>query len=85
MVWMNERKQVRMFKVVQAGRDNVTEVQIDSVSDQDNYKLVHASGRCTTKEQVSDERFKITKEDTVKIKRVVEVYQWVEKKELKED
>ena len=85
MVWMNERKQVRMFKVVQAGRDNVTEVQIDSVSDQDNYKLVHASGRCSTNEQVSDERFKITKEDTVKIKRVVEVYQWVEKKELKED
>ncbi len=60
MVWMNERKQVKMFKIVQQGRDNVTEVQIDNVVDVNNYRLVHASGRCTTKKLVSDERFDIS-------------------------
>ena len=48
-----------MYQVVQKGRENVTEVEIDSVSDQNNYKLVHASGRCSTKEQVKDERFDV--------------------------
>lgn len=50
------------------------EVQIDNVTDINNYKLVHASGRCTTQQQVNDERFDISKDDCVKIKRVVEVY-----------
>ena len=48
MVWMNERKQVKMFKIVQKGRENFVEVQIDDVKDDNNYKLVHGSGRCTT-------------------------------------
>jgi len=74
MVWMNERKQVKMFKIVQKARESVTEVEIDSVTNENEYKLVHASGRCTTKDQVSDERFSVTKDDTVKIKRIVEVY-----------
>ena len=63
-----------MFKIVQQARDNVIEVQIDNVSEENNYKLVHASGRCETKQQVSDERFDITRDDSVKLKRVVEVY-----------
>lgn len=74
MVWMNERKQVKMFKIVQKARENVTEVEIDSVTNENDYKLVHASGRCSTKEQVADERFSVTKDDTIKIKRTVEVY-----------
>jgi hypothetical protein len=63
----------------------VKEVEIDNVSDENNYKLVHASGRCSTKDMVSDERFTISMEDTVKIKRVVEVYQWHEKIEKNEE
>ena len=54
---------------------------IDNLNDENNYKLVHASGRCSTKELVSDERFGISKDDSVKLKRVVEVYQWVEHRE----
>jgi hypothetical protein len=68
-----------MCELVQSARENITEVDIDNVEDCNNYKLVHASGRCSTKEKVSDERFNIIKDDTIKIKRVVEVFQWVEK------
>lgn len=60
------------------------EVEIDSVSDQNNYKLVHASGRCSTKELVKDERFDVAQEDCVKVKRIVEVFQWVENAESHE-
>lgn len=71
---MNERKKVKIYRVLQAGRENVIEVDIDNVQDSNNYKLVHASGRCTTKQDVKDERFSIKLDDTVKIQRVVEMY-----------
>lgn len=73
MVWMNERKQVKVYNTIKKAREAVRTVDIDNPMDEDNYKLVHASGQLTTETNVIDERFNLVLPDTVKIKRVVEV------------
>jgi hypothetical protein len=63
----------------------VRTAEIDSPMDEDNYKLVQALGDLKTDKPVIDERFNILKPDTVKIKRSVEVLQWVERSENSEE
>jgi hypothetical protein len=41
--------------------------------EEDNYKLVQALGEVKTDKPAIDERFNVVKEDTVKIRRTVEV------------
>ena len=48
MVWMNERRDVKTYKVIQAARDNVREVEVDAPAEDNNFQLARASGRATT-------------------------------------
>lgn len=73
MVWMNERKQVKVYNTIQKARGAVRDIDIEAPMEDDNYKLVHAVGLVKTDKPCIDERFNVVKEDTVKIKRTVEV------------
>ena len=44
MVWMNERKQVKVDKTISAARDEVITASPDEVTDENNYKLVFVRG-----------------------------------------
>ena len=50
-----------------------------------NYELVHADGEVSTDKPAIDERFNVVKENTVKIRRTVQVLQWVENSEQREN
>lgn len=81
MVWMNERKLVKIYKVIAAGRENCVEANAEAPDDANNFKLVHAKGMLSTEKTVDDEAFGLSKEGLVKLRRDVEVYQWVEEEE----
>jgi hypothetical protein len=81
MVWMNERKQVKVYKTIQKARSAVRVIDVETPMEEDNYKLVQAMGEVKTDKPCIDERFNVVKPDTVKIKRAVEVLQWVERSE----
>ena len=46
-----------------------------------NYALVHCKGQLTTTTKVEDQRFTVSLDNAVKIKREVQMLQWVETKE----
>lgn len=81
MVWMNERKLVKIYKVIAAGREACVEANPEEPTAENNQKLVHAKGMLSTEKVVEDEAFGLAKEGLVKLRRDVEVYQWVEKEE----
>ena len=81
MVWMNERKLVKIYKVIASGRENCVEANAEEPNEENNFKLVHAKGMLSTEKTVDDEQFGLQKEGLVKLRREVEVYQWVERTE----
>jgi hypothetical protein len=81
MVWMNERKLVKIYKVIAAGRENCVEANCEEPNEENNFKLVHAKGTTSTEKTLDDELFGLSKEGLVKLRRDVEVYQWVEEEE----
>ena len=40
MIWMNERRQVAIYKLIQRAKGSLQQVDIDDVSDANNYALV---------------------------------------------
>ena len=79
MVWMNERKQVKIYKLISRARDSaVPNAPTGEVISNDNFKLIHTSAATTTEEPVDDEQFNVSVADCMKLKRVVEMLQWVE-------
>ena len=60
MVWMNERKQVRIYDLIDVAKKRVVaDIDIDKVDSANNYKLVHATGKVFTLNNLIDERFSI--------------------------
>lgn len=84
MVWMNERKLVKVYKTIALGREACVEANPDEPSAENNHKLVHAKGTLAVTEALVDEQFGLAKEGLVKLRRNVEVYQWVEEEETYE-
>lgn len=84
MIWMNERKQVKMDKINGLGREEVRTISIDEPKEEELYKLAHCSGVVTTSIPVVDGTFGLEQENAVKVRRTVEVYQWIETREEEE-
>jgi hypothetical protein len=86
MVWMNERKQVKIFKLIEKARKAcIPDVPASEVSQNDNFKLVHSSAHTSTEGPTHDETFGAAVGESMKIRRVIEMYQWKETKHEKED
>lgn len=86
MVWMNERRQVKMYNLIKKAEDNVVRNVDNSMVIEDNhFNLVHTMGMPTTENNIQDERFTISIEQTMKLRRVVQMYQWKEEIEQEDD
>jgi hypothetical protein len=75
MVWMNERKEVKIYKLIEKTRkDCIPDVPNGEVSSNDNLKLIHTTGKTTTDKPTQDERFSVSVDSSMKLKREVEMY-----------
>jgi len=59
------------------------DTDIDNPSSEYHYALLYASGQVAVENDLVDEKFNVGTADTVKLKRTIEMYQWVEEKETK--
>lgn len=48
MVWMNERKDVKMYNVIVKGREAVVKIDCDAPEEGNEYALVHVQGETST-------------------------------------
>ena len=68
MVWMNERRQVKIGKLLDKATESSKQIlNVDSVSEENNFALVHVKGKLSTKMNVNDESFGISISDCVKL------------------
>ena len=74
MVWMNERRQVKIYKVINAAEEQVVKnVNNEEASEEKTLALVHTQG-CTQVEQfLTDERFGIEMQ-SMKLRRNIEMF-----------
>jgi hypothetical protein len=79
MVWMNERRQVKIYNtLVKVEKDvvsNVNPFTSKENNDTDNH-CVHMQGLLEQEEILKDATFNINFENCVKMKRTVEMFQW---------
>src|SRR5436190_4502851 len=80
LLWWGEGRSVKTAKGLAAGEKVTVDVVSDKVDVANEGKLVHTSGRAEGKDEVKDEIFGVTAPGLVKLQRLVENYQWVEKK-----
>ena len=49
MLWINERRQTTLYKLMQAAKSCITQSHVEQVSESNNFKLVQAKGMVKTK------------------------------------
>lgn len=81
MVWMNERRQVRIYRTLTAAQSAVVQNVSPKTADESNdLELVHMQGELEAATPLVDQGFQLALENCVRLERKVEMYQWVEKK-----
>ena len=85
MLWWNEGRSVKRAKALDEGIRAVVELgSVESVNSKMNGKLVHATGKADTEEILNDAKFGV-ETNALALRRHVEMFQWIEKKEKRED
>jgi len=75
-LWKNEKKIVTFQKCMDRAEKEVKTVKADEASSDNNFKLIHVTGKTENKTDLIDNDFAVTAENSYRLKRVVEVYQW---------
>jgi hypothetical protein len=83
LLWWNEGRSVKTYQGLVEGEKIAITVPADAVDAANDGKLVHLTGRAEAKDQVADPVFGLSTAGTIKLRRIVEMYQWVEKKTTK--
>jgi hypothetical protein len=78
LLFWNEGRTVKTHQDLEEGKHAVVESPVDKVDPQFDQKLVHMVGPATTAEILADEHG--VKLNAIKLKRVVEMFQWTESK-----
>jgi Transmembrane protein 43 len=76
-LWWNESRSVERIKALDAARGILVEAVPAAVDPANNSKLVHMAGPATTRDVLDDGAFGV-RENALKLKRIVEMYQWKE-------
>ena len=84
VLWFNEGRAVKTAKGLEEGASNVISVASNSYDKNNSGKLIHTTGKIVTEENLKDDQFNITTK-ALKLKRTVEMYQWVEKTKKKKE
>lgn len=77
MMFWNEKRAVQTYQSLQEGAGVVQSVSAESIDPNLDGSLVHFTGKARTPDVLSDGEFGISQE-SLRLKRIVEVYQWVE-------
>jgi Transmembrane protein 43 len=81
LLWWNEGRAVEAIRALDRGAKQLIEAQADAVDPSKEGKLVHLSGMMETKAPARDTAFGVGAENLLRLKRTVEMFQWVEHKE----
>ena len=79
LLWKNERKVVMYSRVIEQGREEVKNVDSEKFEDANDFKLVHVTGDTESKEELTDSEFAISVNNSYRLRRKIEMYQWQEK------
>lgn len=79
MLWKNEKKQVTYAKVIGLAKKECISIKIEEPFDEHEFYLVSGSGRAVNSESIDDHDFGATVQDSYRLIRTVEMYQWVRK------
>lgn len=82
LLFWNEGRAVKRYKTLKEGSGAVVSASADSVDPGNDGKLVHVSGPAETTAQLTDSEFGVDV-NAIKLRRTVEMYQWVESVETK--
>lgn len=77
LIWWNEGRSVDRIKILKEGLNAVIPVAATQIDPSNSGQLIHLSGFVDTAEQLADPYFGLN-EKALKLKRVVEMYQWKE-------
>jgi hypothetical protein len=80
LLWWNEGRSVKTAKGLDDGEQVTVEAEAGTIDPAMQGKLVHVTGKTAVKTSASDAEFGLTTSDVIKLKRRVEVFQWVEDK-----
>jgi hypothetical protein len=83
LLFWNEGRAVKTYKTLKEGAGKVVSIAADRVDAANEGKLVHLSGMTKTDAVLSDAEFGVSASGVVKLRRVVEMYQWQEHEESK--
>ena len=78
LLWWNEGRSVATAKGLTEGAKVTMEAEAGVVDPAKEGQLVHVIGKTTLETPAEDEMFGVTGPDLLKLRRLVEVYQWVE-------
>jgi hypothetical protein len=78
VLFLNEGRSVHRAQALEEGEKIVVPIDMNNVLENNNGKLVHLSGRTTTDEVLTDIEFGVEIASVIKLRRVVEMYQWEE-------
>lgn len=69
ILWMNERKQVKIARLLYNARKQCVSINYGKPSEVQNFKLVYASGETKNEDKIIDHEFDIEVENSVKLVR----------------
>ena len=82
-LWKNEKKQVTYAKVISMARKDCVTIESEAPADENDYRLVHCMGTTENAEPITDSTFGASVENSYRLVRTVEMYQWKTRKSLK--
>ncbi len=85
ILFVNEGCAVKIAKGLAEGRGQVVEGQAAAVNPALEGKLVHMTGNASSQKGVTDQVLGVTAPGAIRLERMVEMYQWVEKVETKKE
>ncbi|RKZ77735.1 MAG: hypothetical protein DRR19_27500 [Candidatus Parabeggiatoa sp. nov. 1] len=80
LLFWNEARTVHHIQTLEEGEKIVISIDANQVEADNDGKLVHLSGETTTDETLTDPKFGVKVTNVIKLRRVVDMYQWQEKK-----
>ena len=81
LLWWNEGRAVEAIRALDHGAKQLVEAQASAVDPAKEGKLVHLSGMMETKAPARDTNFGVGADNLLRLRRTVEMFQWVEHKE----
>jgi hypothetical protein len=78
LLFWNEGRAVQTYKSLEEGAGAVVSVNAQEVNPANDGNLVHMTGQATTDETLTDPMFDVSADNAIKLRREVQMYQWVE-------